>query len=62
MYYYTYMLRCKDNTISIMVNGGDHIIINCVLGGCSFKEEFSEVNRIDDIIEKFATTLNEENY
>ena len=42
----------KDNTISIMVNGGDHIIINCVLGGCSFKEEFSEVNRIDDIIEK----------
>lgn len=42
----------KDNTMSIMINGTDHIIINCVLGGCSLKEEFNEVNRIDDIIEK----------
>lgn len=42
----------KNNTMSIMINGADHIIMNCILGGCNLIEEFNQVNRIDDIIEK----------
>lgn len=41
----------KDSTLSIMLNGEDHITIKCTLDGLNLKEEYDYANRIDDSIE-----------
>lgn len=44
-----------DNTLSIMVNEEDHIVIKCISDGLDLVEEYNYSNRIDDIIEDKIT-------
>lgn len=41
----------KDNTVSIMLMEEDHIRLQVIYGGLKLDEAYSEVSRIDDIIE-----------
>lgn len=45
----------EENTLSVMVNEEDHIIIKSISDGLNLLEEYKYVDRIDDIIEEKIT-------
>lgn len=42
----------NDETISIMVNEVDHLVIQCITKGLNLKEQYIVANNIDDLIEE----------
>lgn len=45
-------IKDSNETINIMINEEDHLRLQCIVGGLNLKEAYTEINKIDNLLEE----------